>query len=131
MPPAYAPCVAGGKERTPPPPGGRNGTGTFSSDTGSDRCTMCPAKYYIAIVTGTFSSGTGSDLCTMCPANMTNLADGSVGCPVPILPGTDLNTRYAVVVYFGVYLDGTTLSEVSRRAGVDGPSSEVLSNLVR
>lgn len=51
----------------------------------------------------------------MCPANMTNLEDGSHDCPVLVLPGTNLAARYAVIVSFGIYLNGTSLEEVAQK----------------
>lgn len=62
-----------------------------------------------------FANVQGSRLCRMCPANMTNLEDGSPECNVPILPGTDLTMRYAVVVSFGITLNGTSLEEVATK----------------
>lgn len=49
----------------------------------------------------------------MCPANMTNLQDGSAGCPTPVQPGTNLTMRYAVIVSFGIYLNGTGLDDIA------------------
>ena len=57
----------------------------------------------------------GSHLCYMCPENMSNLEDGSSSCDVPIQPGTNLTIRYAVIVSFGVYLNGTTLDEIASK----------------
>ena len=57
----------------------------------------------------------GSHLCYMCPENMSNLEDGSSSCTVPVQPGTNLTTRYAVIVSFGVYLNGTTLDEIASK----------------
>ena len=51
----------------------------------------------------------------MCPENMSNLEDGSSSCNTPVLPGTNLTTRYAVIVSFGVYLNGTTLDEIAAK----------------
>lgn len=52
----------------------------------------------------------------MCPNNVTNLQDGSDDCDVPIIPGTNLKMRYAVIVSFGVYLNGTNLDDVASKA---------------
>lgn len=57
----------------------------------------------------------GSRLCYMCPENMTNLEDGSSNCNEPVRPGTNLTMRYAVIVSFGVYLNGTTLDEIASK----------------
>lgn len=57
----------------------------------------------------------GSRLCTMCPNNMTNLQDGSDTCTVPVIPGTNLKMRYAVIVSFGIFLNGTDLDEVAAK----------------
>lgn len=51
----------------------------------------------------------------MCPENMTNLKDGSSSCQVPVQPGTNLTMRYAVIVSFGVYLNGTSLDEIAAK----------------
>lgn len=58
----------------------------------------------------------GSRLCAMCGANTTNLEDGSASCPVPVLPGAGPAARYAVVVSFGVYLNGTSLDDIAGKA---------------
>lgn len=44
---------------------------------------------------------------------------------------TDLSSRYAVVVSFGVLLNGTALEDIARRAGVNATSSAILDTLVR
>ena len=67
----------------------------------------------------------------MCPADYINGADGSTACPLRIPPGTDLAERYAVVVSFGVFFNGTTLGEIAARAGVQASPYQVLSTLVR
>lgn len=45
--------------------------------------------------------------------------------------GTDLSSRYAVIVSFGVLLNGTALDEIAARVGVNGSSEAVLDTLVR
>ena len=55
----------------------------------------------------------GSRLCLMCPENATNVEDGSDACAVAVLPGTNLTTRYAVIVSFGVFLNGTSLADIA------------------
>ena len=57
----------------------------------------------------------GSRLCMMCPTNTTNLEDGSYDCPVAVLPGASLAARYAVIVSFGVFLNGTSLGEIAQK----------------
>ena len=57
----------------------------------------------------------GSRLCMMCPGNTTNLEDGSGSCPQAVLPGTNMTTRYAVIVSFGVYLNGTSMSDIAQK----------------
>lgn len=49
----------------------------------------------------------------MCPENATNVEDGSDACAVAVLPGTNLTTRYAVIVSFGVFLNGTSLADIA------------------
>ena len=51
----------------------------------------------------------------MCPGNTTNLEDGSGSCPQAVLPGTNMTTRYAVIVSFGVFLNGTSLSDIAQK----------------
>lgn len=53
----------------------------------------------------------------MCPESLSNLEDGSSSCTVPVRPGTNLTLRYAVIVSFGVYLNGTTLDEIAAKVG--------------
>ncbi|KAK9813648.1 hypothetical protein WJX73_001491 [Symbiochloris irregularis] len=79
----------------------------------------------------TFSAAQGSRLCTMCPSNMTNLQDGSDDCTVPIIPGTNLKMRYAVIVSFGIFLNGTDLDEVASKVGVNASAQDVLGHLIR
>lgn len=63
----------------------------------------------------------GSRLCLMCPENATNLEDGSDACPVAVQPGTNLTTRYAVIVSFGVFLNGTSLDDIAPKVRCPGP----------
>jgi hypothetical protein len=51
----------------------------------------------------------------MCPSNTTNLEDGSSGCPTALQPGTNTSARYAVIVSFGVYLNGTSLDDIAQK----------------
>lgn len=48
---------------------------------------------------------------------MTNLQDGSTTCASPIVPGTNLRLRYAVIVSFGVLLNGTDLDDIASKVG--------------
>ena len=50
---------------------------------------------------------------------------------VQVGPGTDLATRYAVIVSFGVLLKGTALDQVASLVGVNASSEAVLDTLVR
>lgn len=59
----------------------------------------------------------GSRLCLMCPENMTNPEDGSSSCPLQLQPGTNLTMRYAVIVSFGVFLNGTSLDDIAAKVG--------------
>lgn len=97
--------------------------GTYANSWGSSHCKFC--------ISGTFSPSPASRLCTMCPNNVTNLQDGSDDCDVPIIPGTNLKMRYAVIVSFGVYLNGTNLDDVASKVGVNASAEEVLGHLVR
>lgn len=89
----------------------------FSSLTRSAILDVRGSKYCVRVC-GSVTHGErlqGSKLCMMCPANMTNLEDGSHDCPVLVLPGTNLAARYAVIVSFGIYLNGTSLEEVAQK----------------
>ena len=57
----------------------------------------------------------GSRLCFMCPSNTTNLEDGSSDCQTALQPGTNTSARYAVIVSFGVYLNGTSLADIAQK----------------
>eukprot|EP00884_Botryococcus_braunii_P021518 jgi/Botrbrau1/804/Bobra.0352s0001.1 len=81
--------------------------GTYASSWGSTHCNHC--------IIGTYAPHPGSRLCLMCPDNMTNLEDGSEGCGAPIQPGTNLTMRFAVIVSFGVYLNGASLDEIATK----------------
>lgn len=80
---------------------------------------------------GTYGPGESAQLCLMCPAGYINAADGSTSCPQLIPRGTDLATRCAVIVSFGVYFNGTALDEIASRVGVQANPYEVLGTLVR
>lgn len=67
----------------------------------------------------------------MCPANFTTEADGSSECNLPVGTGPDLSTRYAVIVSFGMLLNGTALEDIARLAGVNASSTSILKTLVR
>ena len=51
----------------------------------------------------------------MCSENTTNLEDGSSSCPVPLVPGSSISYRYAVVVSFGIKLNGTALDDIAAK----------------
>ncbi|DBA75632.1 TPA: hypothetical protein ACH3X2_009068 [Trebouxia sp. C0005] len=97
--------------------------GTYSSSWGSSQCSHC--------ITGTYSPSEGSQLCSMCGENTTNLEDGSSSCPVALVPGASPSYRYAVIVSFGVLLNGTALDDIASKAGVNASSEQVLEWLVR
>lgn len=46
---------------------------------------------------------------------MTNLEDGSSSCPVVFIAGSSPSYRYAVVVSFGVMLNGTALDDIASK----------------
>ena len=54
-------------------------------------------------------------------------------CPLHLQvgEGLDLSSRYAVIVSFGVLLNGTALNEIAQRVGVNASSEVVLDTLVR
>lgn len=51
----------------------------------------------------------------MCDKNTTNLEDGSSSCPVALIAGSSPSYRYAVVVSFGVMLNGTALDDIASK----------------
>ena len=59
------------------------------------------------------------------PEHAGNISDSQVG------EGLDLSSRYAVIVSFGVLLNGTALNEIAQRVGVNASSEVVLDTLVR
>lgn len=59
------------------------------------------------------------------PEHAGNISDLQVG------EGLDLSSRYAVIVSFGVLLNGTALNEIAQRVGVNASSEVVLDTLVR
>ncbi|KAK9917087.1 hypothetical protein WJX75_000778 [Coccomyxa subellipsoidea] len=97
--------------------------GTYAYSWGSTHCNHC--------IIGTFAPRMGSKLCVMCPTNTTNLEDGSYDCPVAVLPGGSLAARYAVIVSFGVYLNGTSLDDIAHKVGVNASSVAILEHLIR
>lgn len=67
----------------------------------------------------------GEELCTMCPQNFTNFEDGSSECSIPMTPGTNLRMRYAVIVSFGVFLNGTSLDSIADKVSTAGVSASI------
>ena len=63
----------------------------------------------------------GSELCSMCGKNTTNLKDGSSSCPVPLVAGSSVSYRYAVIVSFGVKLNGTALDDIAAKVEPECP----------
>lgn len=51
----------------------------------------------------------------MCGENTTNLEDGSSSCPVALIAGATPSYRYAVIVSFGVLLNGTALDDIASK----------------
>lgn len=51
----------------------------------------------------------------MCGENTTNLEDGSSSCPVAYIAGSSPSYRYAVIVSFGVLLNGTALDDIASK----------------
>ncbi|KAK9825612.1 hypothetical protein WJX74_010253 [Apatococcus lobatus] len=97
--------------------------GTYASSWGSTHCNHC--------IVGTFGPEEGEELCTMCPKNFTNFEDGSSGCSIPVIPGTNLRMRYAVIVSFGVFLNGTSLDSIAAKVGVNAAPEDVLDHLIK
>ncbi len=54
--------------------------------------------------------------------NTTNLEDGSSSCPVALVPGASPSYRYAVIVSFGVLLNGTALDDIASKVAA-GPQT--------
>ena len=67
----------------------------------------------------------------MCPPGCINAADGSSSCPQLIPPGTNLATRYAVIISFGVYFNGTALDEIASRVGVQANNRATMQRLAQ
>ena len=61
----------------------------------------------------------------MCPHNFTNFEDGSSECSIPMTPGTNLRMRYAVIVSFGVFLNGTSLDSIADKVSLAGASASI------
>ena len=68
----------------------------------------------------------GSQLCSMCDKNTTNLEDGSSSCPVAFIAGSSPSYRYAVVVSFGVLLNGTALDDIASKVLNTPPSTRLV-----
>ena len=66
-------------------------------------------------LTHTCDAVQGCQLCSMCGENTTNLEDGSSSCPVPFIAGSSPSYRYAVIVSFGVLLNGTALDDIASK----------------
>jgi hypothetical protein len=75
--------------------------------------------------------------CSACSCGSALPASNNERCPEPWSPdlqvgeGLDLSSRYAVIVSFGVLLNGTALNEIAQRVGVNASSEAVLDTLVR
>jgi hypothetical protein len=97
--------------------------GTYSLSWGSSHCKHC--------IAGTHAPESGLSACLMCPAGMTTAGDGHSQCNVTLTPAVDLDTRYAVVVSFSVYLTGTDPEAVVLKAGVAAPPEIIVGSLLR
>ena len=78
--------------------------GTYSLSWGSSHCKHC--------IAGTYASKAQATACRMCPEATTTTEDGQPACNVTLAPATNLDRRYAVVVYFSVYLTGIDLESI-------------------
>ena len=72
----------------------------------------------------------GSQLCSMCGENTTNLEDGSSSCAVALVPGASPSYRYAVIVSFGVLLNGTALDDIAAKVSQLGADIFYLDNTI-
>jgi hypothetical protein len=99
------------------------GAGTFSLPWGSTHCKHC--------ISGTHAPTEKATICLMCPDGFTTVGDGQVQCNVTLAPATDLQVRYAVVVYFSVKLTGSDPEDIVLRSGVSAPAEIIVSNLLR
>lgn len=99
------------------------GAGTFSLPWGSTHCKHC--------ISGTYAPTEKATICLMCPDGFTTLEDGQAQCNVTLAPATDLQVRYAVVVYFSVNLTGSAPEDIVLRSGVSAPAEIIVSNLLR
>jgi hypothetical protein len=116
-PPGTAAAIAGAGACTP------CGAGTFSLPWGSTHCKHC--------ISGTHAPTEKATICLMCPDGFTTVEDGQAHCNVTLAPATDLQVRYAVVVYFSVNLTGSDPEDIVLRSGVSAPAETIVSNLLR
>ena len=97
--------------------------GTFSLPWGSTHCKHC--------ISGTHAAHEKATFCLMCPDGTTTIEDGQAHCNVTLAPATDLQVRYAVVVYFSVNLTGSDPEDIVLRSGVSAPAESIVSNLLK
>jgi hypothetical protein len=97
--------------------------GTFSLPWGSTHCKHC--------ISGTHAPTEKATICLMCPDGFTTIEDGQAHCNVTLAPATDLQVRYAVVVYFSVNLTGSDPEDIVLKSGVSAPAESIVSNLLR
>lgn len=116
-PPGTAAATAGSGACTP------CGAGTFSLPWGSTHCKHC--------ISGTHAPAEKATICLMCPDGFSTLEDGQAQCNVTLAPATDLEVRYAVVVYFSVNLTGSDPEDIVLKSGVSAPAEVIVSNLLR
>lgn len=96
--------------------------GTFTYTWGSDMCrywTPLDKKIssWLCLIRpclfGSAAVGEGSEYCELCPEGYITQSEGSAHCTV-LIESTDLRRYYAVIVSFGVVLNGTTLEEIDQ-----------------
>ena len=97
--------------------------GTFSMPWGSTHCKHC--------IAGTYAPHVSATACRMCPDGTTTGEDGQSQCNVTLGPATDLELRYAVVIYFSVNVTGSDPEDIVLKAGVNAPAETIVSNLLR
>ncbi|GMH32813.1 hypothetical protein BSKO_00647 [Bryopsis sp. KO-2023] len=97
--------------------------GTYTYMWSSEACRPC--------MIGTYSKGSGSEQCDICSKDWTTHGEGQSSCLVHVRK-TDLSKHYAIIASFGVFLNGTSLEEISSlEPGVSGPGVAVLSILIK
>ncbi|WIA09604.1 hypothetical protein OEZ85_008996 [Tetradesmus obliquus] len=102
--------------------------GSFSYYWGAPACRTC--------LPGTFAAEAGSLFCNICRDGSTTSSEGATSCDVSLSDGGSVldsqgASEYAILLSFGVVLDGTLLEAVTRSTtGINGSSEGIVAVLV-